>query len=65
MDEATEAILRELRDHPGVTRRQLQELVGVKAAVFSEALSAAKAAGLIQTQPKGAAVHHSLTEVPK
>jgi len=65
VDEATETILRELRDHPGLTRRQLQELVGVKVAVFSEALNTIKTSGIVRTEPKGSAVHHYLAEVPR
>lgn len=65
IDEAREAILRELTAHSGVTRRQLQELVGIKVGVFSDALKGLKADGMVQTVPKGTAVLHSLTEVPK
>jgi hypothetical protein len=65
LDEAREAILRELTEHPGMTRRQLQELVGIKVGVFSDALRALKADGIVQTAPKGTAVLHSLTTVEK
>jgi Winged helix-turn-helix DNA-binding len=65
LDEARETILRELRDHPGVTRRQLQEMVSLKVAVFSDALKGLKKDGMVQTVPKGTAILHSLTEVSR
>jgi replicative DNA helicase len=65
LDEARETILRELRDNPGVTRRQLQDLVGIKVGIFSEALKRVKCDGMVRTAPKGTAIQHYLTEVPK
>lgn len=65
MEEASEAVLRELRDNPGLTRGQLKELVHVKAGTFCEAIKSLRASGIIRCETQGKAVRHYLSEVPR
>jgi KaiC/GvpD/RAD55 family RecA-like ATPase len=64
-EEASETILRELRDNPGLTRTQIKEMVRVKNDVFCEALKQLRGSGIICVKPEGKALRHYLSEVPK
>ncbi len=65
LDDITASILRDIKEHPGIFRGPLYELVRGNKAAFDEALKLLRKSGIVRVETLTKGVKHYLTEVPK